>query len=136
MVAADDAAQPMEIPMPKTTKTAAKKRLPKMSARVATSASQSQAAPTKIGVNQKRDAASKQSRVLAMLQSPGKATIAGMMQETGWQQHSVRGFLAGVVRRKLKLKLQSNKIDGHRIYHVQGEDQPRATRRQAGLRPA
>ena len=37
---------------------------------------------------------------------------------TGWQQHSVRGFLAGVVRKKLKLKLNSKKIDGTRVYRI------------------
>ena len=44
-----------------------------------------------------------------------------MMQATGWQQHSVRGFLAGVVRKKLKLKLDSNKVDGNRVYRIDGE---------------
>ena len=61
---------------------------------------------------------SKQSRVIAMLQSPAGATIAAMMQATGWQQHSVRGFLAGVVRKRLKLKLGSKKVDGTRVYWV------------------
>ena len=61
---------------------------------------------------------SKQSRVIAMLQSPAGATIAAMMKATGWQQHSVRGFLAGVVRKRLKLKLDSRKVDGNRIYQI------------------
>jgi Protein of unknown function (DUF3489) len=61
---------------------------------------------------------SKQSHVIAMLQSPTGATIAAMMKTTGWQQHSVRGFLAGVVRKRLKLKLSSKKVDGNRIYRI------------------
>ena len=66
----------------------------------------------------KADAGSKQSRVIAMLQSPAGTTIAAMMKATGWQQHSVRGFLAGVVRKRLKLKLGSEKIDGNRVYQI------------------
>jgi hypothetical protein len=53
-----------------------------------------------------------------MLQSPAGATLAAMIQATGWQQHSVRGFLAGVVRKRLKLKLESNKVDGTRVYQI------------------
>jgi hypothetical protein len=67
---------------------------------------------------QKGDSGSKQSRVIALLQSPAGATIAAMMKATGWQRHSVRGFLAGVVRKRLKLKLGSKKVDGTRVYHV------------------
>jgi hypothetical protein len=68
--------------------------------------------------SKKADPGSKQSRVIAMLQSPAGATIAAMMKATGWQQHSVRGFLAGVVRKRLKLKLGSKKVDGTRVYRV------------------
>ena len=42
--------------------------------------------------------------------------VAAMMKATGWHQHSVRGFLAGVVRKRLKLKLGSTKVDGNRVY--------------------
>ena len=63
-----------------------------------------------------------------MLQSPAGTTIAAMMKTTGWQQHSVRGFLAGVVRKKLKLKLESKKVDGNRIYRIEGEDHAQGTR--------
>ena len=54
----------------------------------------------------------------SMLQSPMGTTIAAIMKATGWQQHSVRGFLAGVVRKRLKLKLTSKKINGNRIYQI------------------
>jgi hypothetical protein len=76
-------------------------------------------------------AGSKQARVIEMLQSPSGMTIAAMMKETGWQQHSVRGFLAGVVRKKLKLKLNSKKIDGSRVYRIDGADSAKPSGRQS-----
>ena len=81
--------------------------------------------------SKKADPGSKQSRVIAMLQSPTGATIAAMMKATGWQQHSVRGFLAGVVRKRLKLKLSSKKVDGNRVYQIAGGSSGKTGARQS-----
>ena len=80
---------------------------------------------------------SKQAHVIGMLKSPAGATIDAMMKATGWQQHSVRGFLAGVVRKRLKLKLGSKKVDGERIYKVTGGEKAKSgSRSQTNRRSA
>ena len=54
-----------------------------------------------------------------MLTNLKGASIEGIMKATGWQQHSVRGFLAGTVEKKMGLTLTSSKFEGNgRRYKV------------------
>ena len=68
---------------------------------------------------------SKQARLITMLRASSGATVAAMMMATEWQQHSVRGFLAGVIRKKLGLNLVSEESDDGRVYRI--KDRKRRT---------
>jgi uncharacterized protein DUF3489 len=62
----------------------------------------------------------KQEQVLTLLSRPGGASIVDIMQATDWQMHSVRGFLAGTVKKKLGLALTSSKLKGElRRYRIE-----------------
>ena len=63
-------------------------------------------------------AQSKQDQVLAMLRLREGTTVAAVVKATGWQKHSVRGFFAGVVRKKLRLNLISEELNGKRVYRI------------------
>ena len=61
---------------------------------------------------------SKKAHIIAMLRAPGGVTIEAMARATRWQPHSVRGFLAGVVCKKLGLNLISAAGDSGRVYRI------------------
>jgi Protein of unknown function (DUF3489) len=134
VVAATNAAEPKEIPMP----TPKSKRQTPLRANSSKTTGRYSAARTTAGKTAKlkpgkqialvqrhlslapqtRRAESKQARVIAMLRAPSGATIDAMVHATGWQQHSVRGFLAAVVRKKLGLNLVSATGERGRVYRI------------------
>ena len=63
----------------------------------------------------------KQFKAVELLRAPAGASIDALMKATGWQQHSVRGFLAGVVRKRLNLNLVSALDGGIRVYRITNE---------------
>ena len=99
--------KPKSKPKAVTRSTARKTQRPKSLAHPAPASSRSAAR-----------ADTKHDRIIAMLRMPSGATIAAIMTATQWQQHSVRGFLAGIVRKKLGLNLVSEQTDKGRIYRI------------------
>ena len=98
---------------------------PKSTAKAATrsaspksSKSKSRRRPTPASSKSAARPATKHARIIAMLRTPAGATIAAIMTVTDWQQHSVRGFLAGVVRKKLGLNLISEQTEKGRVYRI------------------
>jgi hypothetical protein len=61
----------------------------------------------------------KQATLIAMLRAPEGATIEEVMAATGWQSHTVRGAMAGALKKKLGLEVTSEKVEGRgRIYRL------------------
>ena len=60
----------------------------------------------------------KAARVIALLRKPKGATLHALMRATGWQTHSVRGFISGHLKKKLGLKVRSSQRDGERVYSL------------------
>ena len=61
----------------------------------------------------------KQARVIALLKSPSGTTLIHLMRQTGWQAHSVRGFISGALGKKLGLDVESFKnARGERAYRI------------------
>jgi hypothetical protein len=134
VVAAIVAAPPKEIPMPKTKskrKTASSasdgKSKTRNSVRRTTARKAVPLKPvTKLAAHQQPQSASqptvrresKKTRIIAMLRAPSGATIEAMARAANWQPHSVRGFLAGVVRKKLGLTLVSVDGENGRVYRI------------------
>ena len=134
VVAAMVAAQPKEIPMTKAkskrkpasrandSKTKTRNSVKRTTARKAVQLK----SVTKPAAHQQPRSASqptarhesKKAHIIAMLRAPGGATIEAMARAAKWQPHSVRGFLAGVVRKKLGLTLVSADGENGRVYRI------------------
>jgi len=60
----------------------------------------------------------KTERVIALLERPQGATLKAIVRATGWQTHSVRGFISGQLKKKLGLKVRSSVREGERVYSI------------------
>ena len=118
-----ETAQAPAAPEPKTTKPA---RVGARRAHVApkkTKSGKKARSPKKAPKGQKKASAardgSKTAKVLDLLKRPGGVTSRELMKATGWQPHSVRGFLSGTINKKMGLTVISSKAeDGERSYSI------------------
>ena len=61
----------------------------------------------------------KQTQLIALLQRPDGATVDEIAKKLDWQKHSVRGAFVGVIKKRLQLHLQSEKVEGRgRVYRI------------------
>jgi hypothetical protein len=60
----------------------------------------------------------KRERIISLLKRPEGATLKIIMMATGWQAHSVRGFISAQLTKKSGLKVKSFKRDGERVYRI------------------
>jgi hypothetical protein len=61
---------------------------------------------------------SKQAMLIKLLERPGGVTIDEMAKTTGWQQHSIRGMMSGVLKKRIGLSIASEKEERGRIYRI------------------
>lgn len=76
-------------------------------------------AKTSKTANRIRKPASKQDQIIKLLNHPKGASLAEIGKASGWQEHSIRGFMSGTLKKKLQLKIESDKdIRGVRRYKI------------------
>jgi hypothetical protein len=64
-------------------------------------------------------AGTKQAQIIALLQRPEGASIAEIVEATGWMAHSARGMISGALRKKLGLSITSEKVEGRgTVYRI------------------
>jgi hypothetical protein len=66
-----------------------------------------------------KDTITKADQILALLRQPSGASLNSIIEVTGWQAHSVRGFVSGHLIKKLRLRVKSFRRDGERVYAIQ-----------------
>jgi hypothetical protein len=60
----------------------------------------------------------KTERIIALLKQPSGATLKAIMAVTGWQSHSVRGFISAQLTKRMGFRIKSFKRDGERVYRI------------------
>ena len=71
-----------------------------------------------VAAQEKMPAKGKIATLVSMMRRPNGASVAELTQETGWQAHSVRGAISGSVKRKLGLRVLSEKVGATRVYRI------------------